>query len=245
MANKPIDIVYPLGEGLSNFRNQEIMFSLRSVEKHLTGYRNIFIIGFKPTFLNEKIIHIPHKDNPYFNKERRIMEKFKKACSIPEISDKFLMFNDDYFFTKPLNVQKIPYYNKGTLDGSVKKRKTGSVYRHSLENTYNALKEKGYGTKHFDIHYPMYYDKKKFPEVMAMYDWENARNGFVIKSLYANTLKIKGVYRHDCKIMGLVTKKEEVIKQIKDYDMFSTSEITRAIIGILREMYPDKSIYEV
>jgi hypothetical protein len=243
MESKTVDIVYPLAEGLSHFRNQELKYSLRSVEKYVTGFRNIYLIGFKPPFINDKIIHVMQEDHPYHCKERRIMEKFLFACSIPGISDKFLMFNDDYFFTKPVDATKIPFYNKGNLYNSFIKRKPGNLYRQSLENTYNALTEKEFETRHFDVHYPMYYDKKKFPEVMAMYDW-NIRAGYVVKSLYANSLKIKGAYRADCKIQKSHDKKE-VLERIKDTDMFSTAEISRAIITILNDFYPDKCSYEV
>ncbi len=243
MPNKPIDIVYPLNEGLSHFRNQEIKYSLRSVEKFVTNFRNIYIIGFKPPFLNEKVILIPHKDHPYHCKERHIMEKFLVACSIPDVSDRFLMFNDDYFFTKPVNAQKIPFYIKGYLKGSINKRKPGNLYRQSLENTYNALTKKGFGTEHFDLHYPIYYDKKKFPEVMSSYDWD-IRAGYVVKSLYANSLGIHGAYRKDCKIQKSHNK-QEVLAKIKDTDMFSTAEISRAIINILQGFYPAKCSFEL
>lgn len=236
-----IDLVYVLGEGLSHFRNQEIKYSLRSVEKHVTGFRNIFIIGFKPPFLNNKVIHIPHQDNPYYCKERRIMEKFLTACSIPEISDKFLMFNDDFFFTKSVNAQKIPYYHKGELCEAIKMMEPG-MYRKSLENTYAALTEKGFETRHFDLHYPAYYDKNKFPEVMSKYDW-TIRSGFTVKSLYANTLRFVGEYRCDTKIEKSHNK-QEVLDRIKDTDMFSTAEISRAIISVLNDLYPEKSSFE-
>jgi hypothetical protein len=76
MESKTVDIVYPLAEGLSHFRNQELKYSLRSVEKYVTGFRNIYLIGFKPPFINDKIIHVMQEDHPYHCKERRIMEKF-------------------------------------------------------------------------------------------------------------------------------------------------------------------------
>jgi hypothetical protein len=238
-----IDIVYLFANGLSHWRNQELKYSLRSLEKSSMNYREVYIIGDKPPYLNNRIKHIHHGDNQLFCKEKRICEKIMKACNVAEISNPFAFFNDDFFLTKPIDFSQIPFYFKGFLQNSISKRNSNDIYTHSLRNTYDALTEKGFDTKHFDLHYPMYYDKKKFPEAMAMYDW-NIKHGYVVKSLYANTLGIKGKYRADCKIMKSHDK-EEILERIKDFDLFSTSEISRAIINILNEFYPNKSSYEL
>jgi hypothetical protein len=57
---KPIDIVYVLGTG-SNWSDNEIRFSLRSVFKNLTNIGQIFIVGEKPAGL-KGFIHIDHPD---------------------------------------------------------------------------------------------------------------------------------------------------------------------------------------
>jgi hypothetical protein len=48
--NSELDLVYTLGTG-SQWQNNEIRFSIRSIIKNLTGYRNIYIIGETPNFL--------------------------------------------------------------------------------------------------------------------------------------------------------------------------------------------------
>jgi hypothetical protein len=48
--NSELDLVYTLGTG-SQWQNNEIRYSIRSIIKNLTGYRNIYIIGETPTFL--------------------------------------------------------------------------------------------------------------------------------------------------------------------------------------------------
>lgn len=237
---QPIDLVYPLNKQCSHWRNEEIRYSLRSVEKFVKNYRDIYIIGDKLQYLNDKIVHIQHNDDPAHGKERRIMEKFKFACSVDEISDKFVMMNDDYFFIKEVDVQNLPYYHKGELLYAINKQK--GLYKHSLSNTYNVLTKRGLNSKHFDLHYPCVYDKKLFPEVMGQYDW-SIKAGYVVKSLYCNTLGITGEYRGDCKL-NHTHDKAEVNKKIEDFDMFSTADMTRAIINTIKEMYPNKSKYE-
>ncbi len=239
---KNIDIVYLFANGFSHFRNMELKYSLRSLEKYGRNYRNVIIVGDITPYLNDRIIHVPQTDDPCHCKERRIMGKILKACNTPEISNPFLFFNDDFFLTKPIDFSQIPNYIKGDLRCAIKKRKAG-LYRQSLENTYYALKGRGCDTQHFDLHYPIYYDKKKFPEVMNSYDW-NVRAGYVVKSLYANTLGIKGIYRHDAKIEKSHDK-QEVLRRIQDTDLFSTAEISRAIISVLNQFFPNKSSYEL
>lgn len=241
MQEQEIDIVYPLSEGLSHFRNEEIRYSLRSVEKYVKNYRNIYIIGDKPKYLNDKIIHIPFKENPNFCKERRIMEKFYFATTIQEISDNFLMFNDDYFFREPVNTVSIKSYYKGKLSEAIANRKEGT-YTTSLRNTFEALEQRGFETYNYDMHYPIVYNKQKFQEVMKSYDWD-VRFGYVVKSLYANTLGIEGEYKKDCKLK-MEHNREVILAKIKETDMFSTGEVTRAIINVLNELYPQKSLFE-
>ena len=54
----PVDLVYPLNKLCSHWRNQELRYSLRSVEKFVKNYRNIYIIGDKPKYLNGEVAHI-------------------------------------------------------------------------------------------------------------------------------------------------------------------------------------------
>jgi hypothetical protein len=237
-----IDIVYILGKNLSGVRDQEIKFSLRSVEKHLKNFRNVYLIGHKPVFLNDKIMHHPFEDSAQHCKERRIMLKYLYACTIPEISPKFLMFNDDFFLTKDIDATKIPYYYSTRLKNKIKHNSNGR-YKKSIINTYNALTGKGYPTKYFDVHYPMYYDKDKFPEVMAKYNWEVAA-GYVVKSLYANTLRLPGKIKRDVKINERLGK-AEILKIILSESLFSTAEITRTMLKMLNKLYPDQSKYEI
>lgn len=68
------DILIPLGTG-SRHQDFELRMCLRSIEKHLTGYGNIFIVGDKPDWI-QNVIHIPAKDNPNnWNRARNIYDK--------------------------------------------------------------------------------------------------------------------------------------------------------------------------
>lgn len=236
------DIVYLFAKGHSGWRDNELKYSLRSLEKYGQSYRFVYVVGDKPIYLNDRIIHIEYPEDGH-NKEKNICDKILRACSIPQLSDPFVFFNDDFMIIKPIDFSNLPYYYQGILDYRINGRLPNDVYRQSLLNTRDALESKGLETKYYDIHYCIYYEKQKFIDCMNRYDW-NIKRGFTIKSLYANTLKIKGEPRTDCKV-EMVYKEKEIMERIKDTDLFSTGEISRAMINVLNKLFPTPSKFEL
>lgn len=187
-------VIYPLGNK-SRHKNLEIRFSLRSIEKHLEGFSDVWIIGERPDFLHN-INHIPASD-PYEVPDRNIMEKIKKACENPGVSDPFLFFNDDHYLLSDFQSNEFPYYYDMPLQEKIKKRGYDN-YGQRMQNTMKWLQVNGKPTKNFDIHTPILYKKQEFIDIVTKADWES-KHGFVIKSLYANSLNIEGTYLKDCK----------------------------------------------
>ncbi len=236
------DIVYIHGK-YSEWRDQEIKYSLRSLEKYGRNYNNVYLIGEPSHYVDNSVIKFYHyEESPFDNKEKRIMDKILYACSIDEISNPFVMFNDDFFLVKPINFSELEYYYQYDLEEKIKRRKTDDYYKRAMKNTKEALENRGLPTKHFDIHYPILYDKTKFIEVMNSYDWKIG-GGYVIKSLYCNTLRIEGKEKADRKIYI-----SHDIKEIRHYasesDLISTAEITRAMASFFIENYPEVSTFE-
>lgn len=190
------DIVIPLGRG-STCANEELRYSLRSIEKYALGVGKVYIIGEKPHFISDEVIHIPHKDR--FQKEANIKEKILKACSIPELSEMFCFTNDDIYWLRSTDVETIPFFRKGGTDLAQNRAAFKSTYGVSIANTVWSLSENNLPLHHFDIHVPILYNKNVFPVIMSRYDWR-VNNGYVIKSLYCNTLKIQGAALKDNKI---------------------------------------------
>lgn len=237
-----IDIVFPLGRG-SIWADNEIRYSLRSIEKHLSNYRNIWIIGQCPSFLKDVRL-IPFEDTQ-LNKEANIYQKILRACNEPEISDDFLFFNDDHFLLQDFVADQFPYYHKGTLDSLIQRHPHGRGYFNCIRKTIKTLRDHRHNTLHFDIHTPIIYNKAKFVEVMPQYDWGH-KIGLVVKSMYCNTLKIEGERILDCKIGGPMIA-QEIYEKIKDKKVLS---IGNKVLGpqleiVLNELYPTKSRWEI
>ena len=81
-------------------------------------------------------------------------------------------------------------------------------------------------------------------EVMTAYSWEQAY-GYVVKSLYCNTLGIKGEYMVDLKINERL-KCAELEKAVAGRPFFSTGESANgAELGtFLQYLYRNKSKFE-
>lgn len=226
-----IDIVYPIRKGGSRWADNELRYSLRSIEKHLINFRNVYIIGHKPDFL-QNVIHIEANDTEIVP-DKNILNKILKACKQPEISQQFLFFNDDHFLLSDFRADEFPYFYCSTLRQYVRKR--ADNYGVRSRNTMNYLESKGLPGKHFDIHFPILYDKSKFKEIFS--DLPPKQHGYIIKSLYANALKIQGTETKDCKSQE---------PPPKEFLCFSTHPRPMTKIEQwLAERFPEKCIFEV
>ena len=84
------DIIIPLGTG-SRFDDIELKFALRSVEKHLSNVRDVYVIGNWPDWLrNSTVIKFEEKNLMIF-KEKNICNKVSVACSLDNVSNDFYL----------------------------------------------------------------------------------------------------------------------------------------------------------
>lgn len=215
---------------------------MASIRQYISGYRNIYIVGDHPGFDGE-FIHIPVADR-WRNKQDNIRLKLEAACAHEEISDTFCMMNDDYIFIKPFDIQSTPfYYNTNLAKMYLSKRKNGH-YKQALLNTLIHLTDRGLPVKHFDIHAPILYNKQKFLEVMAQFNW-NIKDGYVIKSLYSNSVSFDREFLSEQLCDPKVTQAHETVEAtwevIKDWFMFSFDDhsLNDALIKLLVLKFPE------
>ncbi len=189
--DKSIDVVYVLGKG-SNWRNNEIRFSLRALEKNLKGIRKIWIIGEDPGFLKNVTI-ISHPDEfSQNNADGNIIRKVLRACQEPTLTENFLFINDDHMIMKPVVAAEIPPYRKMDLTTCPDSYFQDNSWRGRLWRTKNILLKKGYTTYHYDCHVPIVINKNLFPEVVGRFDYQKD-TGYTMKSLYGNVVHGSGV----------------------------------------------------
>lgn len=233
-----IDVMIPLGKG-STWQNSELRYCLRAIEKHLKGYRDIYIVGEKPSWL-QNVVHIPAKDEDLLkSKAKNIYNKINLYINRTETTEDFIFFNDDHFLLADVEATNFPYHHKGYLaDG-----KQSSKYQLYKDNTKRELESRGLRTLNFDTHSPIVYNKAKFQE-LAAYDFSKPFC-YIIKSLYCNHHGIEGDYYTDLKIDARLTK-QQIEESIKGRLYFSIGEygVTQGLYDVMELLYQKKSKYE-
>lgn len=237
-----MDLVYVLGFG-SPWKNNEIRYSLRSVEKYVKDYGNVYIVGECPKWLRGPgLIHIQHPDETNFV-SINTCRKFLRACSVGDLTEYFATMNDDFFFVKPSTLKEYPNYFRGDIAVDMDRIKKGPYFQ-SMHNTRLQLKKHGFGTKHFGVHRPGIMNKRMLPDVVKWFNW-NVQYGLLTRSLYGNVLHLKADRTKDLK-MKTITDRENFNTQVGNRDVFSIGDgiITPYFCELMNELYPDKSRWE-
>lgn len=236
-------IVIPLasnGFG-SRWGDTELRYCLRSIEKHLKGYGDIFLIGHKPNWV-KNIIHIPATDgDKIYEKEKNIFNKIMLAVNDERVTDDFLFMNDDHYLMHDYEAKGFPYYYHGTGAEQINKRT--DPYSTTLKNTYpHALG--AFIASYWDIHCPILYNKEGV-RLIAEEDWTK-KWGYCIKTLYCEEMEIEGIEYPDLKIQDQFLSYSEIKELIKGRAWFSIHDRCRndSMLAVLQELYPKKSKYE-
>ena len=179
-----IDLLYVLGTG-SNWNNNEIRFSLRSVHQNLKDVGKIWIVGHDPGGL-KNINFIPHPDEigPH-NADGNITRKIIRACREEGLSDTFIKMNDDYLIIKPISTHDIVPMHKGDLTEKRNSYFSVNPWRKRLKRTMEALVEKGLPALHFDYHAPIPISKHDFEKTVSLFEYEHDI-GICTRSMYGN-----------------------------------------------------------
>jgi len=240
-----IDLVIPLGWG-SIWNNQEIKYSLRSFERHLSGIGNVFIvtdISGLPKFLTN-VIHLPCPDDtnlPAINTFKKIL----KACKDKRVSENFLLSNDDFMLNKDYQAESFPYYHRGQILRGYDPQKTkSSFYVVSRRITSNVLQNKGLSTLHYGVHCPFLINKTKFLQLEKQFRWERSK-GYLTRCIYGNVFQVGGEQTKDIKINKKLPAWK--IKRITaELDFYSVGERATGpeLYKFFEQRYPKPSQWE-
>lgn len=224
-----MDIVYILGTG-SRFNDEEIRYSLRSLKN--LPHDKVFVIGEKPDFFSDEIRHIPAQD-PFDVKQQNAFHKLSIACDTEEISDDFVLMNDDFFILNPID--EVKHYYRDTLDNSIANHPShsGDFYE-AMVFTRDLLG----GGKDFAHHSPFVYNKKRLSKLLKK-KYDSTVN---LRTLYANTEQIEGLQRKDVKC----TDKKSFYEMLYG-DIISTDDLvfgSNRFQRMIKTYFPEKCKYE-
>lgn len=185
-----IDLVYPLKENGSRLGDWELRYSLRSVERHLKlDLGRLWIFGYQPSWLSPDV-HVRMVDKG--DKAMNLRAKYARMVEHVDISDPFLLLDDDHIFLKDATI--VPAVTKGVLVDLVRKYQ-GTAHGRYLRFCLDQLIALGLPTRNYQIHYPMLIEKAVLGRAVAA-----MRKPMVMGSIYGNmvngpTEELKQDYR--------------------------------------------------
>lgn len=188
-----MDAVYILGTG-SLAKNIESRLSVASLRKHCLDVETIFFIGEDPK-LETPYVHFDARD-AFMKPWQNMLDKVRFACGLDEISDEFLLMNDDFFLNKDCLASEFPFYAlKGGSGGNC-------------------------GLHDFAIHAPIRIKKDWFK---AMPLTPSSGSSFSPRTFYANFFKAPPTFTTDC-IIRPRDRGVSFDDQVKGRDFFSTDD---------------------
>jgi len=194
-----MDVVYPVRPGESN---EELRFSLRSLAVNFPHDR-VVIVGDKPSWVRN-VEFIPGNEGgplePHYNVYRNIW----RACERGDLSDRLVIFNDDFFVTEP--VTSVPVLYRSTLSEHInlpRVRRAGGWWLESLRLTRLCLQAHGIAEPlSYELHVPFEVDRARMAEVLALFQHVEPSTPPQWRSLYGNLVGIGGEPAADVKHIG-------------------------------------------
>ncbi|MDD5022530.1 MAG: hypothetical protein PHR82_10460, partial [Endomicrobiaceae bacterium] len=122
-------------------------------------------------------------------------------CDNSDISNDFIVFNDDFYLLDIIDFSKIPYYFKNNQI-SLKYFKNNSFNEMAIR-TRQFLFEKGKSLYDFKVHYPIIYNKVKLRYLIPLFkeSFKNSGLGLSLRDLYGNWHNVSDkVFMEDNKI---------------------------------------------
>ena len=243
-----MDILYCLGEG-SKWNNNELRYSLRSLEKFGKNVGNIYVVGYDPGILSDKVTFIDCP-NKYDRKQKNILQAVVYAVEHSDIGEEFLYSSDDHFYVRETDFDNYPYFCKGELIAKVSKENRFKKYFLSLVETRILLKKYNLPYYNFSQHGNTHFTREGIKRAKQIIEESyHTRYGCEPTCIVLNTIysysPFEIIKREDLKIKSLKNK-EDLITKIGDREVFSISDVAieNGVKEYLEQLFPKKSIYE-
>lgn len=244
-----MDILYVVGNG-SKWDNNELRYSLRSIDMHGENIGNVYIVGFKPRFVNDNVRYI-RCDDPYDKKHKNIMHKIRYAIENSDISDHFLISSDDHFYIKDVDFDNYPVYYTRELPDSYDEELMRNGYYKSMLQTRELLLRYDMGIYQTNPHVNTHFRKDLYLKHKYIFDDAmELPNGGETNCIMGNLIIEDGctpVLYNDAKLADpKFGEKKLFLERIKDLECFSIADkaLQFGVDKYLADMFPHKSKYE-
>jgi len=217
--------------------NEELRYSIRSVVKNAPK-ANIWVVGGKPDWYSGNHIHVDQRSTKYNNARLNL----RILCQSKEISDKFVLMNDDFFIIDKIN--KIETYHGGLLETKLDTYEAlypTSSYTKMLGSTFNQLSKKGFRKPlDYELHVPMIMDKEKLHSTLKY-------KSMLWRSVYGNFFNSGGIPIVDVKVYPEGAKPNSYDWKNSFLPYLSTMDETfeGEVLEFMKKKFPKASPYEV
>lgn len=231
-----MDIVYIVRPGEIN---EELKYSLRTVAANVP-HRRVVIAGYKPSWI-KGVLYIP-VDQRHPSKYLNAEANWQAAMNSPQVTDDFVLFNDDFFVMQPIT--EIPALHRGDLDDVIAYYSTKpSAYLSNMQATKEVLNKLAFtDLKSYALHIPMVMNKERRKLLATIVSLVNPMHlDTQMRTLYGNFWRVGGEQAPDVKVNGLREKFDEGSTFLSSNDQtFKNGEIGYYI----RQRFNTKCKYE-
>jgi hypothetical protein len=190
------DVVLPCRAG----DNRELRYALRSLERNV-DYRHIWIVGSWPGWLRLDHPHLTAVRRPTLtDKYRTTRSHYQWACDNQDVSDPWIMWNDDFYAIRP--VRELPAIHRGRCDQVTPMFATwSSKWANGLRETHALLKRTlpSQVLYNYDIHTPLLVHKRQMRRALTLAGTIK-RGAPHVRTLYGNLARLGGTALADPKL---------------------------------------------
>ena len=219
--------------------NEELRYSLRSLRN--LPHRHVWVVGYRPRWVVQAG-YVPTRQAG--RKHSNTWRNWLAMADCGQISDRFVLFNDDFFVRSPIT--EVPTVHRGPLDDAITeyRRHRLTEYSQRAAFTRDALRRAGrIGVLYsYELHMPMVIDRHQLVEAVA---WLQRNRTLPLeyiskRTFYGNWAQVGGSLVRDCKTQNAKAP-------VPNNPMFVSSS-SRSWTGVTghwaRSSFPDPSPYE-
>lgn len=241
-----MDVVYVVKADAEN-DSEELRYSLRSLRN--VPHAKVYIVGEKPEWVtNVHFISVMQSGS----KAQNVSRNLQTAVNNPQISDDFILMNDDFFIMKA--VHEIPTLTFGAMSDVIRdynrRYPEGSDYIDRLQKGHERLQRIGIANPiSYELHVPIVINKCN---AVNLFEEASKERLYQFRSSYGNLYRIGGEPSNDVKVFldarhnaPLYNRDAKIYLQSQEFLSATGGAFKRGAVGdFIRRAFPDKSDYE-
>lgn len=247
-----IDVVYILRKKEYTLQKriekemENLTYSLRSIDKHLRGVRNVYVIGNGVSHIINKSVIAIDKTNLFTQNRNEVIQTVKFIEENKAVT-KFILMSENTFLTSDMDAFDVPYLYNGKLN---EENVSVGITPKALENTYELLRYARLPLNNYEFNSPMLMDVNHLKKIFGYFNLAPFSEGVCLRSLYANFQSKRNSF-----FVPFVIDKEKSIKLdlnfamsiLEKRRMFTVNDSCYSvnIMQLLYKLYPNKSRWEL